>query len=57
MPERSRRKKPGPKNLNELVKSIVDQTTSDDAPEKEVEDTSGKNPAAVALGRLRGKKG
>ncbi len=50
-------KKPGPKDLNELAKSIVDDATSEDAPEDQAEDLSGKNPAAVALGRLGGKKG
>ena len=57
MPERSRKKKPGPKDLNELAKPIVDRGTSDDQRDNETEDTSGKNPAAVALGRLGGKKG
>jgi len=57
MPERSRKKKPRPKDLNELARSIVDQATGDEQPEEEPEDTFGKNPAAVALGRLGGKKG
>ena len=57
MPKRSS-KKPGPKDLNELAKSIVDQAT-DEAQEKPTEapNLDGKNPAAVALGRLGGKKG
>ena len=58
MPDRSRKKKkPGPKDLNELARRIVDQATGEEQPEEEPEDTSGKNPAAVALGRLGGKKG
>lgn len=57
MPKRSS-KKPGPKDLNELAKSIVDRATgqAEDKPDEEP-DTEGKNPAAVALGRLGGKKG
>lgn len=36
-------------DLNQLAKSIVDQTTAEPKPEK--------NPAAVALGRMGGLKG
>jgi hypothetical protein len=50
MPKRS---STGRLDLNQLAKSIVDQATGDVPP---VEDT-GKNPAAVALGRLGGVKG
>jgi hypothetical protein len=49
-------KKPArPKDANQLAKSIVDLATgeTDPAPVK----NSGKNPAAVALGRLGGLKG
>ena len=53
MPERSRKKK----DLNELAASIVGQATGDEEPAAEEPDTSGKNPAAVALGRLGGLKG
>ena len=56
MPKRSS-KKPGPKDPNELAKSIVEKATSEDQPEEEAEDIGDKNPAAVALGRLGGKKG
>ena len=62
MPKRSR-KKPGPKDINELAASIVGKATSDEqllaGEEKSQESAgdSGKNPAAVALGRLGGKKG
>jgi hypothetical protein len=53
MPKRSS-KRPPHADLNQLAKSIVDQTT-DDTPPANTDD--GKNPAAVALGRLGGKKG
>jgi len=49
MPERS---STGRLDLNQLAKSIVGQATGDVLPE---EDT-GKNPAAVALGRLGGEQ-
>lgn len=43
-----------PRDANQLAKSIVDLTTGDaDEPKPD----SGKNPAAVALGRLGGLKG
>ncbi len=53
MPDRSRKR---PRDPNQLAKAIVDIATGqvediDAAPE------SGKNPAAVALGRLGGLKG
>lgn len=58
MPKRSS-KKPGPKDVNELAQSIVNTATGYEEPEEAtIEDAdSGKNPAAVALGRLGGKKG
>ena len=57
MPKRSS-KKPGPKDLNQLAKSIVDRATGQAKDEPAPEpDTDGKNPAAVALGKLGGKKG
>jgi hypothetical protein len=46
MPKRS--SKESPKDLNELATFIVEQAT---------EEPPVKNPAAVALGRLGGKKG
>ncbi|MEO8616808.1 MAG: hypothetical protein ABI600_16825 [Luteolibacter sp.] len=49
MPNRSSRP---PRDVNQLAKFIVDQTTGD-TPKAEPE----KNPAAVALGRLGGLKG
>jgi hypothetical protein len=50
MPERSRKRKPA--DLNRLTASIVDEATGN-APDP----GAGKNPAAVALGRLGGAKG
>jgi hypothetical protein len=44
-----------PKDSNQLAKSIVDQATGGD--NSTPVDESGKNPAAVALGRLGGLKG
>lgn len=55
MPKRSSKKK-RPRDVNQLAKAIVDEATGD-AVEEEVPDDEGKNPAAVALGRLGGKKG
>lgn len=49
------KKSPRPKDVNQLAKSIVDLVTGDVDPAP-AED-SGKNPAAVALGRLGGLKG
>jgi hypothetical protein len=58
MPKRSSNKRPGPKDLNELAKSIVDRATGQAGEQPDEEpDAEGKNPAAVALGRLGGKKG
>jgi len=51
MPERSRTKS---SDFNQLAKSIVEQATSEQ-PKKSADE--GKNPAAVALGRLGGLKG
>ena len=44
-----------PKDLNQLAAFITDQATSDSKPEHPEEPQ--KNPAAVELGRLGGKKG
>lgn len=43
-----------PRDTNQLAKFIVDMLTGDT---QEPEPDKGKNPAAVALGRLGGKKG
>jgi hypothetical protein len=44
-----------PTDINEKAKSIVDIATGDIS--DPLNSTDGKNPAAVALGRLGGKKG
>jgi hypothetical protein len=49
MPERPRKR---PTDLNRLAASIVDEATGN-APDLD----AGKNPAAVALGKLGGAKG
>jgi hypothetical protein len=51
MPKRSRK----PVDLNELARSIVEQATNPEA--KRAASAPAKNPAAVELGRLGGKKG
>lgn len=51
MPERSKKKRP--RDTNQLAASIVQESTGQAPPEPD----EGKNPAAVALGRLGGKKG
>ncbi len=51
MPKRSSKQEPD--DLNQLAAAIVAQTTNGDAPAN----INGKNPAAVALGRLGGLKG
>lgn len=59
MPKRSS-KKNRPRDPNELAKSIVDEATAGNHAATQNEppqDDDGKNPAAVALGRLGGKKG
>jgi hypothetical protein len=48
-------KKKRPRDPNQLAASIVADATSEEAPAPEPED--GKNPHAVALGRLGGMKG
>ncbi len=53
MPKRSSK---GKKDVNEIAKSIVDQAADDVEPVEEPAKPE-KNPAAVALGRLGGKKG
>jgi hypothetical protein len=50
MPKRSSK----PRDLNSMAAAVVAQSTSD---EPEPDPDEGKNPAAVALGRLGGKKG
>ena len=74
MPDRSRKKKRT--DLNELAKSITEEATGEESPEKDIPEPkdpalnnweneggaippedSGKDPAAVALGRKGGLKG
>lgn len=52
MPKRSSRK-----DLNQLAASIVEQATADPSEKREDQEQPQKNPAAVELGRLGGKKG
>jgi hypothetical protein len=52
MPKRSSKR---PRDPNQLAKLIVDMATGNAPPETRADD--GKNPAAVALGRLGGRKG
>lgn len=47
-------KKKMPRDLNQLAKHIVDLSTGNASP---VDEDDGKNPHAVALGRLGGLKG
>jgi hypothetical protein len=54
MPNRSGKKKL-PRDVNQRAHAIGEMATSEAAPEPQVDD--GKNPAAVALGRLGGLKG
>lgn len=44
-----------PRDTNQLAKLITDMATGDAPPDAKADD--GKNPAAVALGRLGGIKG
>ena len=51
-------KKKRPRDVNVLAKHLVDEATGQEPPEqKERPEDSGKNPAAVELGRLGGLKG
>lgn len=52
MPDRSRKR---PRDPNQLAKLVVEMATGEIEPETKTAD--GKNPAAVALGRLGGLKG
>lgn len=52
MPDRPTR----PKDANKLAKLIVDIATGE-VDESETNEDEGKNPAAVALGKLGGQKG
>jgi hypothetical protein len=54
MPERSSKKEP--RHLNLFAASMVDEVTNEEAEATKLE-AKRKNPHAVALGRLGGKKG
>jgi hypothetical protein len=54
MPDRSRKR---PKDPNQLAKFIVDAATGAGEDKLATPEQQGKNPAAVALGRLGGLKG
>lgn len=54
MPKRSSNKKKNIRDTNVLAARIVEQATGEDTPTQEV---NKKNPYAVELGRLGGKKG
>lgn len=56
MPKRSSKKK-RPTDVSQLAKQIVDEATSEEPQEGPEAADDGKNPAAVALGRLGGLKG
>lgn len=53
MPKRSSKR---PRDVNQLAKAVADEATSESTPDAGPEQPE-KNPAAVALGRLGGKKG
>lgn len=57
MPKRSRSKQGKKLDLNELAVSITDEATNETPPAEPKPEDEGKNPAAVALGRLGGLKG
>lgn len=55
MPNRSSKHPKRPRDMNQLAKAIVDISVGEAPPDPDPDD--GKNPAAVALGRLGGLKG
>ena len=56
MPERSRKKRP--RDINELAATIIEEATNEEPKGYAIDSVEDeKNPAAVALGRLGGKKG
>ena len=46
-----------PIELNKMAAFIVEQTTNEEPEKEEADEQPTKNPAAVALGKLGGKKG
>ena len=58
MPKRSSKKpKKRPRDVSQLAKLVVDISTGETEDAEPEPEDEGKNPAAVALGRLGGKKG
>ena len=57
MPKRSSKSKPRSKDPNVIAKSVVDDIIEETESEEFGKKEPPKNPAAVALGRLGGKKG
>lgn len=55
MPDRSRKRRP--RDPNQLAKFIVDLATGEISDTETPPEMEGKNPAAVALGRMGGLKG
>ena len=55
MPSRSSKHPKRPRDMNQLAKAIVDISVGEVPPDPDPDE--GKNPAAVALGRLGGAKG
>ncbi len=53
MPKRSSKRKQGPEDVNEIAFRVMQEATGAAEPAT----ADGKNPAAVALGRLGGLKG
>jgi len=45
------------RDVNQLAKAVVEEAAAEPVPQGTDAPPSGKNPAAVALGRLGGKKG
>lgn len=57
MPDRSSKKKKKPTDINLLAAAIVAEATLEEEDGEAANIEDGKNPAAVALGRLGGRKG
>jgi hypothetical protein len=57
MPTPSSKRPRRPRDINELAFQIVQEATEGRAPTTAQEKETAKNPAAVALGRLGGRKG
>lgn len=53
----AKRPRKQPRDLNKLAASIVAMSTSERPAEESPPENSGKNPHAVALGKLGGRKG